>query len=341
MSRLLPVVVCLLAVLPGVAAATASATAAPPADCAGIQNTTAVVTDAAGERVTGTARLYPGSVVTLTVCSDGEPLEFGPVWDLRDSPVYERVGNTSESVRLRVVASGAGERVSLGDAVKRRTAAGPTVAVPAPNTATWNASDGTSVTLRFETAAERAAFESAAERRATAADRLDERLSALPQNGSAVGDTTTNASRVLAALREYERASAALERTAFSATATGDTEAVAAVVANSSEGVAAADRRVRERLTAYRTALSSRESSVVGTTRLAFGGALVGGLVVGGGVGVWFAGKRRAAVDFDQTYDSGTALDVRDVAIPLAAGALLLVGGLAGAVVLGVAGVIV
>lgn len=337
MTRLLALLVCLLAVVPG----TAGATAAPPADCSGVQNTTAVVTDAAGDRVTGTVRLYPGSELTLTVCSDGDPEDFGPVWGLADSPVYERLDNTSESVRLRVVAAGAGERVSLGEAIERRDASGPTVVVPPTNTVTWNATDGTSVTLRFETASQREAFVAASDRHSTARRELNDTLSALPTNASSDDESASNVSQVVTALREYERASVALQQTAFAATATGDAAAADTVTRRSSERLTAARDRVRERLTAYETTLVERRSSVVGTSRLAFGGALAGGVVVGAAVGVWFAGRRRAEIDFDKTYDSGTTLDPRHVAVPLAAGGLLLVGGLAAAVVLGVAGVIV
>lgn len=337
MTRLLAVFVCLLAVAPGAV----GATAAPPADCSGVQNTTAVVTDAAGDRVTGTVRLYPGSELTLTVCSGGDSEDFGPVWGLADSPVYERVGNTSESVRLRVVDAGAGERVSLGEAIQRRSARGPTVVVPPANTVTWNATDGASVTLRFETADQRKAFAAASDRHSTARQELNDTLSALPTNASAGDESAPNASQVVTALREYERTSVALQQAAFPATATGDAAAADTVTRRSSERLAAARDRVRERLTAYESALVEERSGIVGTSRLAFGGALAGGVLVGAAVGVWFAGRRRAEIDFDQTYDSGTTLDPRHVAVPLAAGGLLLVGGLAAAVVLGVVGVIV
>jgi len=333
-----PLVVTLAVLAVGVTATTVAAqTGGPPlADCTGTEGDAVVVTDAAGEAVADGERLYPGTVLSVVVCSDGERLERGEnqLWTLDDSSVYERVGDGPESVQLRVAESGAGDTVSFADAVPQRDdAVGPSVTVPAAHTAQWNNS-GETYTIQFASAQDATAFRTAAENYETAHRRVGETLDALPQNASAV-DGTASPGNVSAALTGLGRASAQLGETAFAATATGDGQAAFAVADGAATTVTETRTDARARLQAYREAVDGRVASVASSVRLVYGGGAVGGLVIGAAAGGLYAKRRRDAIDFDQTYDSGSQRSVGDVIVPLAVGALLVVGGLAAPVVLG------
>ncbi len=338
MRRLKPLVVTLAVLAVSVTATTVAAqTGGPPlADCTGTQNDTVVVTDATGERVSDGDRLYPGTELSVVVCKSGERLERGEnqLWTLDNSSVYERVDSGTESVHLRVVETGAGDTVSFGDAVSQNSrAVGPSVTVPAVHTARWNGSDGT-YTLQFASEGDAATFRTAAENYSTARQRVEETLDALPQNASAV-DGTAVPGNVSAALTRLGRASARLGEAGFAATATGDDQAAFEVADGAAATVTETQTAARDRLRMYRTAVDGRVASVASSVRLFFAGGAVGGLVIGAAVGGFYARRRREAIDFDQTYDSGSQRSLGDVLIPLAVGALLLVGGLAAPVALG------
>lgn len=344
MRALWPLAATLAVLAVGVTATTVAAQAGGPplADCTGIQNDTVVVTDATGEQLPGEERLYPGTELSVVVCNDGERLERGEnqLWTLDDSSVYERVGDGPESVHLRVVEAGANNSVSFADMISGRSeAVGPSVTVPAAPTARWNGSDGT-YTLQFASKQDAAAFRSAADDYETAHERVESALDALPRNASAV-DGTAAPGNVSAALSRLGRASARLSEAAFAATATGDDQAAFAVADGAAATVTETQMEVRDGLQAYREAVDNRVASVASSVRLFFAGGAIGGLVIGAAVGGFYAKQRREAIDFDQTYDSGSQRSVDDVVVPLAVGALLVIGGLAAPVVLGFLGVMI
>lgn len=325
------VVAIALAVGPGVVAGAAN----PDAPCAGIGDNQLVAYYDTDDRV-GDATVYPGTTLTLYVCSGDEPEQYDVAWDFDASDVggIELEAERDRSVVVRVTATA--DSVEPAQAVpeeQRPDLAGPAIAIQRGYTTTTTV-DGESVTLQFGSQRDLEAYRNANEAfetRRTDATNASEALAAATENGSALD---TNPEEQLATIDEANLTTAGqrLERATFAAAEAGDAEDARTVIDAVETKRSATQDTTRDNLEAYQEALKDREGDAAMTVRLVLGGALVGGLIVGGGVGYLLARRTLKKIEIDRGVSTATQYSPKQIAVPLAIGVVALAVAAVGAV---------
>lgn len=317
------VVVCALAAGPAAAAAT------PAAPCSGTSGTTAAAYFTSGDRLPGRVDLYPGTRVTLYVCTDGAPEAYGPAWGYDAGSVdgVEVGAERDASVVLRVT-NGSDEADLAAGVTKKSDLSGPTVTVRRGTVVDATVADE-SVSLRFASADEARQFEDAVAGFRNATGATERAAGTLPaaSNGTAlVGNDSVYAALAVLGDGNVTAAGADLDRTAFAAAAAGDVSDARRVVVASDARSEAVRADAREDLEQYRGELTT----LAGTARLAFGGALVVGALVGVGAGYLLARRTLSRVEADRSVSTATEYSWTHVAVPLGVGAAGFAVGLGG-----------
>jgi len=320
-----------LAVGPGVAAGAAS----PDAPCAGVGDNRLVAYYDTDERV-GDATVYPGTTLTLYVCSSDDPEPYGVAWGF-DAGTVEGIEVESEREASIVVSvTAGGDSITPAEAVTQKAnLEGPQIEVQRGYSTTTTV-DGESVTLQFESQSDldefrdaNATFETKVRRMTNASETL-----AAAENGSAV---ETDPADQLATIEEANLTTAGqeLEGSTFAAAEAGDAADARTVIEGVSNERSAAQETTKQNLNAYIEALEKREGNAVQTVLLVLVGTLIGGLVVGGGTGYLLARRTLSKVEIDRGVSTATQYSLKQIAIPLAIGVLALVVAAVGAVLRG------
>ncbi|SHG92979.1 hypothetical protein [Halobaculum gomorrense] len=319
-----------LAVGPGGAAAAAT----PDAPCAGVDGNRLVAYYDTDDRV-GDATVYAETTLTLYVCSSGEPEPYDVAWGFDAGAVQglEIRAEREASVVVRVTA--AADSVAPAEAVTQKAdLGGPTIAVQRGYSIATTV-DGTSVTLQFGSQADLDAYRTANDAFASQRTRIATAtgtLAAAAANGTVLA---TDPGAQVAVLNETNLTTAGrrLERAAFAAAAAGDAGDARTVIEGVENERSAARSAARSDLETYLEALEARGQGAATTVRLVLGGALVGGLVVGGGVGYLLARRTLAKVEIDRGVSTATQYSPKQIAVPLAIGAVALLAAAVGAVI--------
>lgn len=310
---------------------TFSATASPPTvDCSGVEGTTVVAKYETGRTLSNeTTTLYPGTTLTLSLCTDGERAEFPTEWELKDSPAYRIVDNETYWVQI-VVAESDTEVVSLAAQVQRREPSGPSFRVATSSVVQWHDKDNeTAATLQFESAADRKAFDDAAANYSDAVQQFNRSIGAVGTDTESVDLSEDASPNLMTALDTFERSAGAVQRASFEASAVGDQRAAAAVVEGSKSDVSDAQKKAQDRLATHLTAVKNVRDEATRSTRLLFGGTVLGGLVVGLAGGVLWSRRTVREVEYDKNFDSNSRLSLSDFTLPLVLGGLVLLVGVA------------
>ncbi|QZX99087.1 hypothetical protein [Halobaculum rubrum] len=318
-----------LAVGPGVAAGAA----APDAPCSGVGDSRLVAYDDTDERV-GDATVYPGTTLTLYVCSSDDPEEYDTAWrfDAADVAGIELVTTRESSVVVSVTA--AADSISPATAVElKENLAGPEIGIQRGYSTTATV-DGESVRLQFGTQSDLDAYRDANatfETRRSNMLNASGTLAAAAEDGNALG---TDPADQLATIREANLTTAGqqLERATFAAAVAGDADDARTVIEGVENERSASRDTAKSDLKQYLEVLNDREDSAAMTVLIVLGGTLLGGLVVGGGVGYLLARRTLSKVEIDRGVSTATQYSLKQIAVPLAIGALALVVAAVGAV---------
>lgn len=319
-----------LAVGPGGVAAAAN----PDAPCSGVDDNRLVAYYDTDDRVAD-ATVYPETTLTLYVCSSGEPEPYDVAWGF-DADAVQGIelvtDNRDASVVVRV--TDAANSIAPAEAVTQKAdLAGPTIGVQQGYTTTTTV-DGEQVTLQFGSEEDLSEYQTANDAFASQRTRITSAtgtLAAAADNGSAL---STDPATQLAVLNETNLTTAGqdLERTTFAAAAAGDAGDARVVIEGVSNERTAARDAAQSDLEKYLDALRERGASAATTVRLVLGGALIGGLVVGGGIGYLLARRTLAKVEIDRGVSTATQYSPKQIAVPLAIGVVALLAAAAGAV---------
>ncbi|QZP39466.1 hypothetical protein [Halobaculum magnesiiphilum] len=323
------VVTIALAVGPGVVAGAAN----PDSPCAGVADNRLVAYYDTDDRV-GDATVYPGTTLTLYVCSGDEPEPYDTAWgfDAGEAQGIESVTERDSSVVVTVAAGVDG--IDPASAVTQKSdLSGPTIGVQNGYSATTTV-DGEPVTLQFASQSDLETYRSANEAfetRRSEATNASETLAAAAENGSAL---ETDPEDQLATVEEANLTTAGqrLERATFAAAEAGDAQDARTVIDAVETKRSATQATTRENLNAYLSALERRGGNAAMTVRLVLGGALVGGLVVGAGVGYLLARRTLEKIEIDRGVSTATQYSPKQIAVPLALGVVALVVAAVGAV---------
>lgn len=318
-----------LAVGPGVAAGAAS----PDSPCAGVGDNRLVAYYDTDERV-GDATVYPGTTLTLYVCSGDDPEPYGVAWGFDAGAVQGIEVESEREASIVVSVTANGDSITPAEAVTQKAnLEGPEIGVQRGYSTTTTV-DGESVTLQFGSQADLDAFRDANatfETQATRATNASGTLAAAAEGGNAL---ETDPSDQLTTIEETNLTTAGqrLERATYAAAETGDAVDARTVIEGVANERSAARETTQENLQAYLGALERREGNAATTVLLVLVGTLIGGLVVGGGTGYLLARRTLSRVEIDRGVSTATQYSLKQIAVPLAIGVLALAAAAVGAV---------
>ncbi|MFC6784431.1 hypothetical protein ACFQFH_02620 [Halobaculum halobium] len=325
--------VALLAVALAVGPAGAAAAASPNAPCAGVDDNRLVAYYDTDDRV-GDATVYPETTLTLYVCSSGEPEPYDVAWGFDAGAVQGIDVQTEREESVVVRATADADSVALADAVTQKAdLGGPTIGIQ-QGYATTTTVDGEPVTLQFGSQSDLEAYRNANETFETRRSAMRNASAALAAAAEDDNALETDPADRLATIEEANLTTAGqqLERATFAAAESGDAEDARTVIDGVRTSRSATRETTRENLQAYLVALEQRGERAANTVRLVLVGSLVGGLVVGGGLGYFLARRTLEKIEIDRGVSTATQYSPKQIAVPLAVGAVALLTAAAGAV---------
>lgn len=318
-----------LAVGPGVAAGASS----PDAPCAGVGDNRLVAYYDTDERV-GDATVYPGTTLTLFVCSGDDPEPYGVAWGFDAGAVSGIEVESEREASVVVSVTADGDSIAPAGAVTQKAnLEGPEIGVQRGYSTTTTV-DGESVTLQFGSQSDLDAYRDANstfETHRTDVTNASATLAAAADDGNAL---EADPSDRLATIEETNLTTAGqrLERATFAAAEAGDADDARTVIEGVANERSAARETTRQNLQAYLEALERREGNAATTVLLVLVGTLVGGLLVGGGTGYLLARRTLSKVEIDRGVSTATQYSLKQIAVPLAIGVFALVVAAVGAV---------
>lgn len=321
-----------LAVGPGVAAGAAS----PDAPCAGVGDNRLVAYYDTDERV-GDATVYPETTLTLYVCSNDDPEPYEVAWGFDTSAVQGVEVEAEREASVVVSVTADGDSIAPAEAVTQKASLeGPELSVQKGHSAKTTV-DGESVTLQFGSETDLSEYEDANatfETQRTDVTDASGTLAAAAENETAL---ETDPADQLTTIEETNLTTAGqrLERATFAAADAGDAADARTVIEGVANERSAARSTAAAELNTYLEALKERERNAAETVLLVLGGTLVGGLAVGGGTGYLLARRTLSKVEIDRGVSTATQYSLKQIAVPLAIGAVALAVAAVGAVLSG------
>lgn len=307
-------------------AATPAAAAGPDDVCSDYDDTVVVATFPTGveDRLEpgDEARLYPGTRLTVVLCSDGAAEPYGSAWQLDPVDGYRVIEERDRSVVVEVTASQTEEKVTFHEGIdERRVDGGPSFHVVTGHVAE---SELAGEPLSFPSESDRTAFVESERSFLEVVSAYEEAVATVERarNGRTSG--------VREALKTLEKGELRAERrsltnSSFAAAKAGDAEGARAVVSEAEAREESVREAAAAELRAYADSLKRREGAAMKTVYGYLGGSFLLGAVLGGVLGWWTTRRRLAEVAEHRKYSASAEYSPWQLRLPVAIAVLVLV----------------